>query len=181
MPEYGTEKKLLGKFSLTLTGITCIIGSGWLFGIAKTAQTAGPAAIISWGIGGIVILLIALPVAELGTIFPKSGGMVNFMNESHGPLCGFIGAWASWLSIIAIVASEAAASVQYLFSWRPTLEKIFFNSSTQFLTPNGLILGIGLLVLYSLINYWSLKLFMKVNNYIVLFKIIIPVVSIFVF
>jgi amino acid transporter len=43
-----------------------IIGSGWLFGAQGALQTAGPAAIISWGIGSLAILLLALVHAELG-------------------------------------------------------------------------------------------------------------------
>lgn len=48
----------MGTFSLTMVGLGSIIGSGWLFGAWRAAQIAGPAAIISWIIGMIVILFI---------------------------------------------------------------------------------------------------------------------------
>jgi amino acid transporter len=41
-----------------------IIGSGWLFGAQDTLITAGPAAIISWLIGAVCILVLALVHAD---------------------------------------------------------------------------------------------------------------------
>jgi amino acid transporter len=41
----------IGTWGLLLTGVTGIIGSGWLFASLYAAQIAGPAAIISWLIG----------------------------------------------------------------------------------------------------------------------------------
>ena len=66
----------LGAWPLMLTGLGSIIGSGWLFGAGHAAKVAGPAAIFTWVIGAVVILAIALTYAELGAMFPESGGMV---------------------------------------------------------------------------------------------------------
>ena len=85
----------IGPFALLLTGLGSIIGSGWLFGAWKAAKIAGPAAICAWIIGAVVILAIALTYAELGAMFPESGGMVRYSHYSHGSLVGFIGAWAT--------------------------------------------------------------------------------------
>jgi len=56
-----TKKKAskIGLFQLTMLGLGSLIGSGWLFGAWEAAQLAGPAAIISWIIGGIIIGSIA--------------------------------------------------------------------------------------------------------------------------
>ncbi|MGC1184667.1 MAG: APC family permease, partial [Candidatus Dormiibacterota bacterium] len=43
-------------FFLSMGGI---IGSGWLFAALSAAATAGPAAIVSWVIGGVLVLLVA--------------------------------------------------------------------------------------------------------------------------
>jgi amino acid transporter len=51
-----------------------IIGSGRLFGAQGALSTAGPAAIISWVIGGVAILILALTHAELGGMYAVSGG-----------------------------------------------------------------------------------------------------------
>ena len=66
----------IGAFALMLTGLGSIIGSGWLFGAARAANIAGPAAVVAWIGGMIIILSIALSYAELGAMFPEAGGMV---------------------------------------------------------------------------------------------------------
>ncbi|MEH7664183.1 amino acid:proton symporter, partial [Bacillus velezensis] len=58
----------MGTFALMMVGLGSMIGSGWLFGAWRAAQIAGPAAIISWIIGMIVILFIALSYSELGSM-----------------------------------------------------------------------------------------------------------------
>lgn len=63
----------MGTFSLMMVGLGSMIGSGWLFGAWRAAQIAGPAAIISWVIGMVVILFIALSYSELGSMFPEAG------------------------------------------------------------------------------------------------------------
>ncbi|MBX9840007.1 MAG: amino acid permease, partial [Silvanigrellaceae bacterium] len=67
-------KRNISKTSLLFLSIGSIVGSGWLFGSFYTAQTAGPAAILSWILGGICVGIIALTFAELSTMLPLSGG-----------------------------------------------------------------------------------------------------------
>ncbi|MEJ7363350.1 amino acid:proton symporter, partial [Staphylococcus epidermidis] len=62
---------------LVLLGLGSLIGSGWLFGAWEASSIAGPAAIISWIIGFVVIGTIAYNYIEIGTMFPQSGGMSN--------------------------------------------------------------------------------------------------------
>ena len=68
-----------------------MIGSGWLFSALYAAQYAGPAAIVSWAIGGVAVALIALIYAELGTLFPEAGGLARYPLHSHGRLVSFYG------------------------------------------------------------------------------------------
>ena len=69
-------RRHIGIVGLLFASVGSIIGSGWLFGALNASVEAGPAAVISWAIGGVMILLIALVYAELGTMFPLSGGVV---------------------------------------------------------------------------------------------------------
>src|ERR1700741_5340334 len=107
----------VGPFALMLTGLGSIIGSGWLFGAWRAAGLAGPDAIWAWVIGATVITTIALTYAELGAMFPESGGMGRYSQYSHGSLVGFVGAWANWIAIVSVIPVEAEASVQYMHHW----------------------------------------------------------------
>jgi amino acid transporter len=63
----------VSTIGLLFFSLGSIIGSGWLFGSLLAAQTAGPAAIIAWVLGGLVMLVLALAHAELGGMYPVAG------------------------------------------------------------------------------------------------------------
>jgi amino acid transporter len=73
-----------------------IIGSGWLFGAQKGLMAAGPAVVISWVVGGVAILVLALVHAELGAMFPVSGGSARFPHFAFGGAAGASFGWFSW-------------------------------------------------------------------------------------
>lgn len=169
----------MGTFALTMTGVGSIIGSGWLFGAWKAAKVAGPAAILAWVIGMGAIMLLALTFAELGATFPKSGGAVRYAHYSHGPLAGFIAGWANWISIVSVIPIEAEASIQYMSSWPwhwvPAWIHNLYNGTS--LTPVGLGFSAILVVIYFLINYWTVGLFARVNSSITIVKLVIPALT----
>ncbi|GAF35564.1 amino acid transporter [Lentilactobacillus farraginis DSM 18382 = JCM 14108] len=96
----------IGLFQLVMLTLGSLIGSGWLFGSWEASRIAGPAAIISWVIGGAVIAAIAYDYVELGAMFPEAGGMSKYAQYSHGPLLGFISSWANWISLITLIPIE---------------------------------------------------------------------------
>src|SRR5205807_8058649 len=59
--------------------------NGWLF-------------IGVWVAGGFYALLGAVSIAELGTMFPRSGGQYVFAHDALGAYAGFIVGWSDWIS-----------------------------------------------------------------------------------
>ncbi len=169
-------KRSIGVFQLTLIGITSIIGSGWLFGAFNTAKIAGPASLLSWVIGAAALLLVALTIAEVGTLFPQSGGIARYLEYTHGSLSGFLSGWINWLGIAACLPTEAAASVQYLSSL-PNFHNLY-DQSAGTMSHQGLFLASVLMLGYFFLNYWTLKLFLRSTTLVTLFKLIIPVLSV---
>lgn len=165
----------IGPWSLMLTGLGSIIGSGWLFGAWHASAIAGPAAILAWVIGAVVVLAIALTYAEMGAMFPESGGMVRYARYSHGSLTGFLAAWANWISIVSVIPIEAIASVQYMASWPyPWAQAMVANGE---LTTYGLWASAALVLVYFALNYWGVKLFVKTNTAITTFKLVVPALT----
>jgi len=177
--EYKSEKfsRSIGLFSLTMVGVGSILGSGWLFGAYFAAKLAGPGSIFSWIIGGVVVMLIALTISELASSFPKAGGMVRYMEYSHGSLAGFTIAWANWIGIVAVIPSEAEASIQYMSSWKWEWAQHLYNAGTSSLTTTGMVAAGVLLIFYFLLNYWSIQLFVRCISAITVFKVIVPVIT----
>ena len=167
----------VGPFALMFTGLGSIIGSGWLFGAWRAAQLAGPGAIWAWVIGAAIIMTIALTYAELGAMFPESGGMVRYGHYSHGSLVGFIAAWANWIAIVSVISVEAEASAQYMSSWKWDWARDLYHQMPGGhgeLSTTGLLIAAVLVVAYFLVNFWSVKLFARSNTAITLFKLVIP-------
>jgi amino acid transporter len=167
----------VGAVALMFTGLGSIIGSGWLFGAWRAAQLAGPGAIYAWIIGAVVILFVAFTYAELGAMFPESGGAVRYGHYSHGTLVGFVAGWAAWIAIVSVIPVEAEASVQYMSSWPWAWAHSLYvhaaNGQGE-LSVAGLLISAVLVVVYFLVNFWSVKVFANTNSAITFFKLIVP-------
>jgi amino acid transporter len=167
----------VGAIALMFTGLGSIIGSGWLFGAWRAAQLAGPGAVYAWIIGAVVILFVALTYAEQGAMFPESGGAVRYGHYSHGSLVGFVAGWAAWIAIVSVIPVEAEASVQYMSSWPWGWAQALYvhaaNGQGE-LTAGGLSISAVLVVVYFLLNFWSVKVFAGTNSAITFFKLIVP-------
>lgn len=165
-------RREVGAIALMFTGLGSIIGSGWLFGAAKAARLAGPDAIWAWVIGAVVILCVAIAYAELGAMFPESGGAVRYGHYSHGSLVGFVSGWAAWIAIVSVIPVEAEASVQYMSSWPwPWAQSLYVQGE---LSWPGIAISAALVVVYFLINFWGVKFFAKTNSAITFIKLIVP-------
>ena len=177
MSDANTLRRDVGPWALMLTGLGSIIGSGWLFGAWRAAGLAGPGAVWAWVIGAAVIMTIALTYAELGAMFPESGGMVRYGHYSHGSLVGFIAAWANWIAIVSVIPVEAEASVQYMASWPwQWAQDLYFRLPDGHgeLSVAGLLIAAALVIVYFLLNFWSVKLFAHSNSAITVFKLVVP-------
>jgi amino acid transporter len=170
-------RRQVGAFALMLTGLGSIIGSGWLFGAWRAAGLAGPAAIWAWVLGALIVTTVALAYAELGAMFPESGGMVRYGHYSHGLLVGFIAAWSNWIAVVSVIPVEAEASVQYMASWPYQWAHdlyIHLPDGHGELSLAGIAIAAVLVIIYFLLNFWSVRLFARSNATITVFKLVVP-------
>jgi amino acid transporter len=166
-------RRHVGTVGLLFASVGSIIGSGWLFGALTASQQAGPAAIISWAIGAVMILLIGLVYAELGTMFPLSGGVVRFPHMSFGSFASYTTGWITWLAAATVAPIEVEGALQYATKYAPlTVEKTLADgSSVHTLTPLGYGVAAAGLALFVVINYIGVRWFARVNNVLVWWKL----------
>jgi amino acid transporter len=163
---------------------TSIIGSGWLFGALGAALIAGPSAILGWVLGSVIILILALVHAELGGLFPVSGGTSRFPHYAFGSFAGATFGWASYLQAASVAPIEVLAAIQYLSTahWA----RHFFHVNPAAGAAGGTLHGFGylaaaiLLVMFVLINMWGIRYFARINNAITTWKVAIPVVTVLI-
>src|SRR6478609_2082629 len=175
-------KRHVGVVGLLFASVGSIIGSGWLFGALNAAVAAGPAAIISWGLGGVMILMIALVYAELGTMFPLSGGVVRFPHLAFGSFASYSSGWITWVAVATTAPIEVEAALQYATKFFPfTSEHMVDGQPVHTLTALGYAAAVVLMASFVVINYYGIKWFARVNNALVWWKIAIILLVIFAF
>ena len=69
-------KRSISPLGLLMASISAIIGSGWLFSAFYTSRIAGPAALISWLIGGLCLIIVAFVFAEICTLTTVQEGTI---------------------------------------------------------------------------------------------------------
>ena len=138
-----------------------IIGSGWLFGALTAASIAGPSAIIAWFVASLIVIVLALVHAELGGLFPVSGGTSRFPHYAFGSLAGGTFGWFSYLQAASVAPIEVLAAVQYLssFSWASS-----WYSSTGTLSGVGILVAIALMFFFVCVNLIGIRWLARVNN-----------------
>ncbi len=171
-------RRSIGTWGLLLVAVGGMIGSGWLFGPFYAAQFAGPASVLSWVIGGVLMMVIAVTFAELSSTFPVAGGTVRFLQLSHGPLVSFAMAWISWISAAAVAPIETMALIQYASNYTPGLMEKMAN--THVLTPLGIGIACTLMLVMCYINVMGAQFLSRTNAVVVIFKILIPVLTLIV-
>jgi len=154
---------------LMLTSVSAIIGSGWLFSAYYSAKLAGPAAIFSWILGGLAVILVACVFAELCATLPITGSSTRIPRFTHGTIASFLFSWIIWLSYAAFAPTETQAVIQYLRFYYPSIA-----SPTGALTSNGYILATVLMFAINAINFYSVRWLIRVNSFLTVLKLIIP-------
>jgi amino acid transporter len=152
-----------------------MIGSGWLFGDYHAAKLAGPYSIISWIIGPIIIMFVALCFAELSPIFPRSGALVHMAHVTHGPGLGRIWSWLLFLAYVAVPAVESEAVITYANTYFPYLVQPHSNG---LLSGWGFLAGVVLMLIFALTNLLTFRSVMRANTGITWWKIFVPLLAV---
>lgn len=168
-------RRQAGPVGLTFASVTSMIGSGWLFGAYHAAQLAGPYSLLSWLLGAVIILVIALCFAELATIFPRSGALVHMSHASHGEGLGRAWSWLLVLAYVPIPAVEAEAIVTYANNYLPYFIQ---PQSGGLLTATGLATAACLLLVFALINLMSIRWLLNLNSTITWWKVFVPLATV---
>jgi len=94
-------RRQLGLLDATAINLGTMIGSGIFIvpaAIALALPATGPILAV-WIVGGLVSLLGALCLAELGGAYPAAGGMFVYLREAFGPTWGYLYGWTTAIVI----------------------------------------------------------------------------------
>jgi len=105
---------LLGLFGATMVGVGAMVGAGIFVLCGVAMQHAGPAALVAFGLNGVLSLLTAFSFAELVSAFPESGGSYVFARKVF-PIGGaFAAGWVLWFAYVVAAALYALGFGSFL-------------------------------------------------------------------
>ncbi|MBV9026158.1 MAG: APC family permease [Streptomycetaceae bacterium] len=168
-------KRDIRLIGLIWTSEGSIIGSGWLFGALFAAQAAGTAALISWGIGAVAIIILAFVHAELGAMYPVAGGTARFPHYAFGSVAGASFGWFSWLQAVTVAPIEVMASINYL-----SVHAAWLQTGKNHLTPAGYGIAVAFMAFFVIVNYFGIRILANTNSAATWWKVGVPVLTVLV-
>src|SRR5256886_6106896 len=169
-------KREMGLIGATWGSETSIIGSGWLFAPLTAALLVGGGAVIDWIVAGIVVIVLARSHGELGAMFPGAGGTGRFPGFAFGSVAGIGFGFFSYVQAVTIAPIECYAFVTYASYYWPGL----YDAETDKITGAGLWVSVGLMAVFTAVNFLAMRIFARVNNVITWWKVAVPVLAIIV-
>lgn len=113
------HEKGLSAWQLTMMALGSVIGGSFFLGVAVAIQAAGPAIVISFILGGILVYFILFALSEMTVANPDSGSFYTFTAQVFGPGAGFVVGWVYWTGMVLAMSSEATAASILIQGWYP--------------------------------------------------------------
>jgi len=115
------KNKGLSAWQLTMMALGSIIGGSFFLGSAVAVNAAGPAILISYILGGILVYFILYALSEMTVANPDSGSFMTFSSQAFGTGTGFVVGWVYWVGMVLSMSSEATAVSILLHNWFPNI------------------------------------------------------------
>jgi L-asparagine transporter-like permease len=135
-----------------------VIGVGMFLGSAATVRLAGPAVILSFALGGVIMMMVMLALAEMSVVEPVEGSFRTHAAESLHPYAGYVVGWTYWIAWVVIMAAEIVAASTYMRFWvSPRLALAF-----------GLLFAVAM----TLVNLTSVRSFGEFEFWFAMIKVV---------
>ncbi|MEY4269073.1 MAG: permease [Pseudomonadota bacterium] len=99
-----------------------IIGAGLFVGSSTAINTIGPAAVVSYALAGLLVLLVMRMISEMAMAMPGVQTFPDFARAGLGNWAGFLVGWLYWYFWVVVIAIEAIAGAKIICEWFPQFE-----------------------------------------------------------
>lgn len=121
MNDSSEMKRGLKNRHLQMIALGGAIGTGLFYGSASTIALAGPAVMLSYLIGGVVIFFIMRMLGEMAVYEPVSGSFSYYATKYWGKFPGFLSGWNYWFNYVLVSMAELTAVGIYMQFWYPDM------------------------------------------------------------
>src|SRR3984957_5218031 len=136
-------QKTLKRRHMEMIALGGVIGAGLFVGSGVVIQSAGPAAVVSFALTGLLVVLVMRMLGEMASAYPAVGGFYEYNRLALGDFAGFMTGWMYWYFWIIVVALEAVAGARLLNFWFPGAPPWMFT--------------LGLMLGFTLVNLLSVR------------------------
>lgn len=116
-----SKHKGLSAWQLTMMALGTVIGGSFFLGSSVAIHAAGPAILIAYILGGILVYFILFALSEMTVANPDSGSFRTFAANVFGEGAGFVVGWVYWTGMVLAMSSEATAVSILVREWLPNL------------------------------------------------------------
>ena len=116
-PEAPHLQAALQQRHLTMIALGGVIGAGLFVGSGAVISVTGPAAILSYVLAGVLVVLVMRMLGEMAAAHPKLGSFTELIRRSLGEGAGFTSGWLYWYFWVIVVGFEAVAGASILQRW----------------------------------------------------------------
>ena len=110
-------QKSLKSRHMTMISLGGVIGAGLFVGSSAVIDTTGPAAVLSYLLAGLLIVLVMRMLGEMAVANPQVGSFAEYARRSLGGWAGFSVGWLYWYFWSIVLAIEAVAGAEILRRW----------------------------------------------------------------
>lgn len=114
---HSTLKTGLKKRHLTMLSMGGVIGAGFFVGLSGIINQAGPGAVITCAICGIIVFLVMRMLGEMAVAKPCTGSFTEYARMALGDWAGFTTGWLYWYFWVIVVGIESVVGATLLSRW----------------------------------------------------------------
>ena len=113
-----TVRKLRPRH-VTMITLGGIIGASLFVGSGNVIRSVGPAALISYLIGGLLVFLAMRMLGEMAAARPAIGSFMEYARVGLGNWAAYLVGWLYWYFWVGVLAYEAVLGGETIAGWFP--------------------------------------------------------------
>ncbi|RKQ33690.1 amino acid permease [Kocuria tytonis] len=113
--------KALRSRHVTMITLGGIIGASLFVGSGNVIRMVGPAAVVSYLLGGLLVFLAMRMLGEMAASRPAVGSFMEYARVSLGDWAGYFVGWLYWYFWVGVIAFEAVVGGSLLAGWFPAI------------------------------------------------------------
>ena len=106
---------------LSMIAIAGVIGAGLFVGSGAAISEAGPAALVSYALAGLLVVLVMRMLGEMSAASPETGSFSSYAERALGRWAGLAIGWLYWWFWVVVLGIEATAAAEIGNRWVPAL------------------------------------------------------------